>query len=864
MHDMPAQPALDNTRRLEAMCHMLRIGAYDNNLLRRETFEAIAKVLAMYCPLDCLAVAVPEPDGSKRLYAACLTEGGRALPPFGARFPDRAREESVLKKGVIKLCDDTRYADDPVAIQWGFLSYVIIPIRRRVWTLTQAGTDAPPHAPGDAVVGKLIVAFREKGYASKAPLELLVLLSDLIGETFDRSVELTRDRRLAMILETSGEAMLSWDNNGKVTDANRAAANMIGASREALIGTPIDRLLDLEHIRRERSSWTDLADPRDGAESARAVRTTLRPLQTSLQSPESVDATPAASISSVPPLPRSIPVSVTMSSVEDDPLVAMHALLRDDSHLVAAEREATLHFTRVRELEKELRAILDNAPLIIFRLDPETGALKYLNRHAERSLGVPMSEALGTPGFLRAVHRDVDALSAFDSAVEGARAGNVSPPYEARLQWRENEITVRGTIYPLRGESEVIAIEGILADVSAEHAARARAVQADRLSSLGVLAASVAHEINNPASFMLLALRNVERLIDGLDSSGDDARVASLRDLLAEVRDSLDRIVRIVRVLRVFASPSPDHPTVLIDVNEVVESALSLARGRIMERADIVKKLADDLPPVLMDSGRLGQVIVNLLINATQAIPKDSKLSEITVETRNRGSSVEIVVSDTGTGIPKEHLPRIWTPFFTTKSVEMGTGLGLSISREIVESAGGEITVESRVEASEDGPRGSRFIVTLPTSESEAPPPPETVPTKVPPPPENAARRQVLIVEDETALGQVLLEEIGRYHDVMVADRADLALELLAKRRFDVVLCDLRMPGMSGEALYASVREQNPTQAEAFIFMSGIGFVPEVERFLAASGRPLLHKPFAPSRALELIARADAPSNHRG
>src|SRR5262249_45091664 len=152
--------------------------------------------------------------------------------------------------------------------------------------------------------------------------------------------------------------------------------------------------------------------------------------------------------------------------------------------------------------------------------------------------------------------------------------------------------------------SKVIAIEGILADVSAEHAARARAVQADRLSSLGLLAASVAHEFNNPASFMLLALGNMERILEGLRTPSDDARIAGAHELLSELRDSLDRIVRIVRVLRVFASPSREDPSLSVDVNDVVESALSLARGRIMERADLVKELEPDVPPVVMDSGR--------------------------------------------------------------------------------------------------------------------------------------------------------------------------------------------------------------------------------------------------------------------
>ena len=847
MSSAPLLPMLDREQQLEAMNRVLRIAAHDNNLLRRETFEALARVLASYFPLDCLAVVVPEQDG-KRLYAACLAEGGRALPPFGARFPDRHENETVLRTGVIKLVDDTRDADDQIAIHWGFLSYAILPIRRRLWTFDRARMDAPPYTENDPIVAKLIVAFRETGYATKAPIDLLVLLSELFGETFERSLELTRERRLAMILETSGEAMLAWDNEGNVTDANFAAASMTGATREALIGTSIAKMLDVEGIRRERSTFPD------GSESTRALRTTLTRIG-DRSDPGFLVKNEERTFA------ESLPVSVTMSSVEDDPLVAMHALLRDDSHLVAAEREAQLHFTRVKELEKELRAILDNAPLIIFRLEPKTLALKYLNRHAERSLGVPMSEALSTPDFLRAVHRDRDALHAFDAAVELARSGDVSPPYEARLQWNENEIAVRGTIYPLRDESEVIAIEGILADVSAEHAARARTVQADRLSSLGLLAASVAHEINNPASFMLLGLGNMGRLLDNLQLQTDNSDIGYARELLRELRDSLDRIVRIVRDLRVFASPSRDDLSLAVDVNEVVESALSLARGRIMERADLVKQLDDDMPLVMMDAGKLGQVVVNLLVNATQAIPKDGIQAKIAVETRASEDFVEIIVADTGTGIPKENLQRIWTPFFTTKSMEMGTGLGLSISREIIERAGGEIRVESRVTHSDDGPRGSRFVIKLPAAAPTRRPVPEAsephgassavLPMTTP-------RRKVLIVEDERPLAQALVDEYGRFHDVSVAYHGDLAIELLEQRPFDVVLCDLRMPGMSGEALYRHICERNPPQAGAFIFMSGIGFVPEVERFLAASGRPVLHKPFAPKAALDLIAQAPA------
>ena len=554
-----SQARLDREHRLAAMNEVLRIAAHDNNLFRRETFEALARVLSTHVPLDCLAVVVQEPGG-KRLYATSLAEGGRTLPPFGARCPHGPKEETVLTKETIKLCDDTKNTEshDQIAVQWGFLSYAIVPIRRQTWTLERAGR-LPPQGRDEAgaIVGKLIVAFREPGFASKAPIDLLLLVADLFGETFDRSVALTRERRLAMILETSGDAMLAWDEDGRISDANVAAAALVGADHDALIGTPISEVLDIQAIQRGSA----------GAE--RSVRTTLTPRSDQHSEP--------------------ITVSVTMTAVEDDPLVSMHALIRDESLVVLAERDATLHFTRVRELEKEHRTLLDNAPLIIFRLDALGSELKYLNRRAERVLGVPTAEALRTPGFLRAIHRDAEALRAFDGAIDHARAGKVSPSYEARLRWLAGlEIAVRGTIYPLRDDDgAVVAIEGILADVSAEHAARSRAIQADRLSVLGLLAASVAHEINNPASFILLGLKTMEKVFNRLDESAPSTR--SARDLLQELHDSTNRIVRIARDLRLFASPSRQAPesAALIDVNEVVESAVSLARGRVMERATL-------------------------------------------------------------------------------------------------------------------------------------------------------------------------------------------------------------------------------------------------------------------------------------
>ncbi|WP_438021539.1 ATP-binding protein [Sorangium sp. So ce315] len=550
---------------------------------------------------------------------------------------------------------------------------------------------------------------------------------------------------------------------------------------------------------------------------------------------------------------------------------ALGAGLDRSLRVVAGEREAAERLLRIRELEEQHRNLLDNAPLIIFRLDPETGELSFLNRHAERLLGVPVAEALRTPGFLAEAHADPEGVMCFEDAVARARLGAPSSSYEARLRRRGGDaITARGTVYPLVSDrGRVVAIEGVLADVSTEHAARTRLIQVDRLSTLGTLAAGVAHEINNPAAFILLGLDMLDRLLRGPNVRMEGAAASSASELLQELRDSIKRIVDIVRDLKLFASPPQPEGSrrTLTDANRTVESALSLTRGQIIERAQIVKNLSE-VPPVLMEDGRLGQVIVNLLVNAAQAIPKPSSKIEareqtVTVETRSDGETVEIAVTDTGAGIAEENLPRIWAPFFTTKGPEVGTGLGLSISREIIERAGGTIVAESPAPGS-DPPGGARFVISLPAAgrTEEATPSVSPVPRLV------SKRARVLVVEDEASLARALSEQLGRVHQVSVAPSADAAMGMLAGgQRFDVVLCDLRMPGMSGDVFYTRLRESDPALAQGFIFMTGVGFGADVERFLASSGRPLLEKPFSAEDALSAIAevvssnRAAAPGS---
>ena len=811
---------MDDDAKLHALNAVLRVASRHPSVFQEDAFEELAAVIGELVTFDRIGVLVPDGPLSLRLHA--LYPRG----PASLRFGDRAPAAPHLWRAVFEeqrphIEDDMARGDDVMraAARGSTRSLGAFPIRV---TEARARSSAPPGAP--RVVAMLVVSFDAPGAARGLPSALVQEIADTLGPSVERALELAREHRLAMILDTSGDAMLAWDREGRVTDANGAAVALTGRRRADLIGTPVSELLEPLPIPGERGVATA------------GVR-----LELLARGPSRAET-------------RRVPVAATVTAVADDALVAAHALLRDLSLVVHAEREAAARLARIHELEEQHRTLLDNAPLIIFRLDPVSGELVYLNRNAERLLGVPTAEALGTPGFLRATHADAQGVASFDDALARARVGALSLPYEARLSRRQGaEITVRGTVYPLLAEGgQVTAVEGVLADVSAEHAARTRLVQADRLSTLGTLAAGVAHEINNPAAHLLLGLDLLERMLAGRGVEMDPAVAESTSDAVRELRESIRRIVDIARDLRLFATPpAPDGGAhTIADVNRTVESALSLTRGQLLERAQVERHL-EEVPPVLIDGGRLAQVIVNLLVNAVQAIPR-SYTSEncITASTRSDERTVEIEITDTGVGIPEENLHRIWQPFFTTKGADVGTGLGLSISREIVEHAGGSLVAESPVPGSIP-PSGARFRITLPAAGQRI----LTDPGWSPLPASAPGRARILVVEDEAPLARALADEIGRHHDVVVVGGGEAALAALQAAPADVVLCDLRMPGMSGEALYARLHERDEAQAEAFVFMTGVGFGAELERFLAASGRPVLEKPFPAAAALEAIAR---------
>ena len=346
----------------------------------------------------------------------------------------------------------------------------------------------------------------------------------------------------------------------------------------------------------------------------------------------------------------------------------------------------------------------------------------------------------------------------------------------------------------------------------------------DRLATIGMLAAGVAHEINNPLTYVM---GNLELLIRSLERV--DPRLATYA---AEAEDGARRIRDVVRDLSALsqASEGARTPTRLHDV---LESCIRILRHEIDHRATLVLDLDPDLPTIVSDPSRLGQVVLNLLANAAQAIPAGDALHQrIEICTRRAGDDqVEVTVADPGPGIPPEVLARVFEPFVTTKSARGGTGLGLYISNSIVTALGGELSV-----ATEPG-QGARITVRLPRG--------ARVPLAVAPPPRSVApgRARILVVDDESAIRR-FLSELLPGHDVVTAASGRAAIEAMQGHHFDVVVCDLMMPDLTGMELHAHVRAWWPALAERFVFMTGAMSSPQVRQFLQAPPGAVLEKPF--------------------
>jgi two-component system cell cycle sensor histidine kinase/response regulator CckA len=401
-------------------------------------------------------------------------------------------------------------------------------------------------------------------------------------------------------------------------------------------------------------------------------------------------------------------------------------------------------------------------------------------------------------------------------------------------------IAVEVTAYAIQFDGELLVVVSAR-DLTERERLRANLQRAERLASIGSLAAGVAHEINNPLAYVVANLELIaESMRRGTMPKGERE---SIMELVHAGLDGSDRVRRIVGDLRAFARSRDDHVEP-VDVHTILEAAIGLADNQIRHRARLVRAYGNP-GPVMAHEGRLTQVFVNLLVNAAQAIPEgqgDDPLITVVTDKIDDGSIV-VAISDSGIGIEPRVVDRIFEPFFTTKPQGEGTGLGLSIVHGIVTSLGGRIEVTSAVGT------GSTFRVVLPAAAADALDRDEDDDEDDPSDDDEdladvRARLRVLVVDDEPMIGESVRKALAS--DQVTAIRSGReALTLCEREDYDLVLCDLMMPDVSGMDVYAAVRLRRPALADRFVFMTGGAFTPKAKAFLAARAVEPLSKPFS-------------------
>jgi PAS domain S-box-containing protein len=513
----------------------------------------------------------------------------------------------------------------------------------------------------------------------------------------------------------------------------------------------------------------------------------------------------------------------------------------------------------LRKSEARFQAMLRSNPIATTLTRLSDGQFLDVNEAFLQLLGYERSAVIGRTAVELGLWVDLEKRAETMNCVRTGAAGQIESQFRAR-SGSIRTVVGAGTVVQVGDDQCVLAMN---VDITERKRLQAQAAQADRLTTMGTMAAGVGHEINNPLTYVLHHVETLAKEIPEIASAvgrlcsklrarvgpevfstiaGDDAaRVepARLQTAADRAREALDGVIRIKNVSRSLHALSrnerPDSST--LDLTVPIESALKLTANELKHRARVVRDFGR-VPDVWASEGKLAQVFLNLFLNAAQAIDEGhAEENSITVRTWAEADTVCVEVSDTGVGIAPENLQRIFEPFFTTKDRTDGSGLGLSIAKNIVTSFGGDIEVAS------DVGRGTRFVVRLPVRRpsSVSPAVPSALERSVTP-----GRGRILVVDDEVLIREVLVQLLGRDHEVIAAASGREARALLEKdAAFDVILCDLMMADVTGMELHAWLVTNDPALAERTVFITGGAFTERSAKYLAGVGNPRIEKPFA-------------------
>lgn len=516
-------------------------------------------------------------------------------------------------------------------------------------------------------------------------------------------------------------------------------------------------------------------------------------------------------------------------------------LVRDLADRTLAVLERAHSEERLAESEAQLSAFLENAPVAMHlkngearyvRVNPEFA--KALGRSPEELHGMHSDEI-----YPPAIAQELDRLERLGQAGQVASA-------EIALDGMREDAHVLSMVFPITGAG-VARTGGFTLDLTerkrAEAAlARSREAlyQTEKLSALGSLLAGVSHELNNPLSIVVAQAVMMER----------QSRGGELAERAQKIRRAADRCARIVQTFLAMARQKrPEREPV--DLNAVANAAYDLAEyGLRNDGIAAARDLAPALPNISADSDQLHQIIINLIVNAQQALVEAGVPDRALIVRTAIGSdpgTVILDVADNGPGIPEEARRRIFEPFFTTKPQGQGTGVGLSFSQGLAEAHGGKLELVPT-------PRGACFRLTLPIDAEPALPAAEIEPAIV----VEAPARKALVVDDEQEIAESLADFLSiEGFDCDIAVGGAAAQARLVQGHYDLVISDLRMPGMDGPQLYAWIAAERPDLVDRVAFATGDTLGVAAARFLEDVKRPVLEKPFMPDAVHRFLKQMD-------
>lgn len=612
-----------------------------------------------------------------------------------------------------------------------------------------------------------------------------------------------RDRLNAAIMQVVDDCIVAIDEQGRVIEFNPAAEITFGWSRADVLGRPLNELIvPPVHRAAHQNGFARYLATGEKRMIGRRVETEAMRADGSI-----------------------FPVEISIAEVPSSAGRLFAASLRDISERRRRETKWSQELTRLNQ-------VLDALPIGIFVKDRD-GRYLVANQEARRLNTEPERAWIGLTD---AELFRPELATRFRAADERVWATGVPERSEMTIDYIgvEQSFLSGKDIMALADGRE--AILGFIVDITARKAAedevalqREALHQAVKMSALGSLLANVAHELNNPLSILLgHAIMLQEEIEPGTE----------IAEMVGRVHAAAERCARIVKTFLDMARQRPSQRSE-VQLNQLIRDTVELmAYGLRSSDITVRLDLDPDLPTIAADGDQLGQVLVNLIVNAQQAMhgQLQRRLLRITTRTGASGGMVQLEAADSGPGIPPEIIKRMFEPFFTTKAPGSGTGLGMSVCRSIVEAHQGTIGAAT-------SPAGGALITVElpvrpcnPSTETRA----ETPAT---------ASLAVLVVDDEPEIAAMLGRLLNRLgHSVDVALDGHAALAHVEGRHYDVIISDIRMPGLDGPSLWRRIAVDQPRLARRMLFVTGDTLSRPAAAFLAESGAPCVEKPFRPAQ----------------